>query len=93
MKSIEATAPIPEAFMFLSYVYVSEINLKSTITTLKKDDYFSYSVEIKTNTPQLGEFTTHVRYCINWVTEDSCKLDVSVGVQFLKNNIFKGASF
>lgn len=87
-KSVECTVPLP-------FLNVKELEIRATMSFLKKEEGLCYVVEVKSSTTQMifGDcFTTCVRYCITRVGEDFCQLDISVGVVFNRNTIMKGRS-
>nr|KAJ3420281.1 SNF1-interacting protein [Polyrhizophydium stewartii] len=76
-------------------VKVKEADVKEAQTLIKKTEWISFSmyiVEAKTSTPQLpfGDcFNPMMRYCITWVTEDTCRLALSIGINFCKSTMMK----
>ncbi|KAL2915107.1 hypothetical protein HK105_205431 [Polyrhizophydium stewartii] len=73
-------------------VKVKEADVKEAQTLIKKTEWIMYIVEAKTSTPQLpfGDcFNPMMRYCITWVTEDTCRLALSIGINFCKSTMMK----
>ncbi|KAJ3354225.1 hypothetical protein HDU91_005793 [Kappamyces sp. JEL0680] len=86
-KQIDYTVPVNNPMIKLK-----EIEVKETLSFLKRAEYLCYVLERKSATPQVpfGDcFTTVTRYCITWVSTDSCKLEISIGICFLKSTMMK----
>eukprot|EP00842_Homolaphlyctis_polyrhiza_P002367 jgi/Hompol1/3130/HPOL_006377-RA len=71
---------------------VKEADVRETTHILKKTDWLLYSVELRTFTPQLpfGDcFNPVMRLCISWVTKESCRLVITIGINFSKSTMMK----
>ncbi|KAJ8328738.1 hypothetical protein O5D80_002722 [Batrachochytrium dendrobatidis] len=69
-----------------------EVDVKETSKIIKQTDWITYCVELKTHAPQVPFsdcFNPVIRYCISWVTKDTCRLIVTIAVNFTKGTIMK----
>ncbi|KAH6589479.1 hypothetical protein BASA61_005610 [Batrachochytrium salamandrivorans] len=74
-------------------VKLREVDVKETDHILKQNEWITYSVELRSLTPQVpfGDcFSPAMRFCISWVSKDSCRLIVTIAVNFTKNTMMKG---
>ncbi|KAJ3088632.1 hypothetical protein HK102_008300, partial [Quaeritorhiza haematococci] len=80
-------------------VKIKEADCFETMHLLKKQEWLVYVVEIRNQTPQVtygDAFSVITRYCITWVSKDSCRLGLSIGLKWFKSpmvkNIIKGVA-
>lgn len=86
-RQIEYVMPLSNPLVKLKEVEVKETNI-----FLKNDNYFCYVVEIRSSILQIpfGDcFLTCSRYCITWITESTCQVQISIGMNFTKNTLMK----
>ena len=73
-------------------VKLKEIDVKETHHILKREEWIVYVAEVRVFTPQVpfGDcFNTVVRYCLTWVSKDTCRLVVHSGFNFSKSTMMK----
>jgi hypothetical protein len=73
-------------------VSVKETELNENQQILRKTDYLAYIVVLNAQTPNMSygdAFACQTKYCITWVSKDSCRLVISTGVKFFKNPMVK----
>ena len=69
-----------------------ETECNETQTILFQQDSIKYIVLATSQTPNItyGDcFAIQIKYCITWVTKDSCKLVISVGLKWFKSTMVK----
>lgn len=68
------------------------VEIKETLTFLKREEDQVYVVEKKTITPEIpfgDSFAGLVRFCFTRASNDTCRLDISIGVTFLKSTMMR----
>ncbi|KAI9204558.1 uncharacterized protein BJ171DRAFT_618603 [Polychytrium aggregatum] len=69
----------------------ADVNQKETIST--RNEGIVYVIDAQSQTPGVpygDSFALLMRYCITWVTKDSCKLLITGGVKWFKSPMVKG---
>ncbi|KAI8800352.1 hypothetical protein BJ742DRAFT_860139 [Cladochytrium replicatum] len=75
-----------------SMVKAKEADCQETQTVTKRDEFLSYTIELKSQTPSLpygDTFSPISQYCITWVSSSSSRLVIHVGCKFMKNTMVK----
>ncbi|KAJ3274549.1 SNF1-interacting protein, partial [Borealophlyctis nickersoniae] len=88
MREVKIIVPVNN-----SMVKAKETELVETDHMLKKQEYLLYVVEARTQTPALpygDAFSPITRYCISWVSKDSCRLVIHCGIKWFKSPMVKG---